>query len=155
MLKEVTGNICDATERMIIQGCNAQGVMGSGVAKAIRERWPQVYTEYYKDYERKLLLLGHVTFVHVDPNPVLPNLIIANIITQEKYGYDAKKYARYTALVKGLKKVGSVCERLKITAIATPPIGCGLGGLKKEFVFELLEECLTEYGISVTVYDLN
>ena len=25
---------------------NCQGVMGSGVAKAIRDKWPQVYEEY-------------------------------------------------------------------------------------------------------------
>ena len=35
------GNILDA-KGIIMHGCNAQGVMGSGLAKDIRERWPAV-----------------------------------------------------------------------------------------------------------------
>ena len=38
------------TERhgLIIHGVNCQGVMGSGVALAIRNKWPVVYDEYKK-----------------------------------------------------------------------------------------------------------
>lgn len=51
-----------------------------------------------------------------------------------------------------------VCKINSITDIATPPIGCGLGGLKREIVFELLREFEEEnkdYGIEFFVYDLK
>ena len=34
----------------IAHGCNAQGVMGSGVAKVIREKWPLAFQVYWEDY---------------------------------------------------------------------------------------------------------
>ena len=41
------GNLLDeVTTGCIIHQVNAQGVMGSGIAWAIRERYPQVWTDY-------------------------------------------------------------------------------------------------------------
>lgn len=148
MIPIVYKDICEAEERMILQGCNAQGVMGSGVAKAIRAKWPGVFDIYRFEFDRGLLVPGHVVFARVDHFK-----FVANIITQNTYGYDGVKYATYSSLVKGLEIVRNRCKDLMITEVATPPIGCGLGGLVTEFVFELLDECLTDYGISVTVYD--
>ena len=153
MMQIVRRDICTATESMILQGCNAQGVMGSGVAKAIRLKWPGVFSVYRLEYERGLLVPGHVTIAVVE-NFAENRKFIANIITQKTFGYDGSKYARYSALVKGLETVRSVCLLQDITEVATPPIGCGLGGLNKDFVFELLEEGLTEHGINVTIYEI-
>src|SRR6476659_7408430 len=105
-MKIVQGDICDASERMILQGCNAQGVMGSGVAKAIRAKWSKVYDEYVLRHKQGLFY-GNVVFVQVEENKC-----VACIITQDKYGYDGQKYARYSALVKGLEEVRHACWSL-------------------------------------------
>ena len=43
---------------VIAQSCNAQGVMGSGLAKVIRDTYPQVYSDYRAAYEANTLTLG-------------------------------------------------------------------------------------------------
>ena len=45
MIKTVVGDLLDATEDIIVQQVNCRSVMGSGVAKAIYTRWPEVKTE--------------------------------------------------------------------------------------------------------------
>ena len=43
----VTGNILEADDRnIIIQQVNCQGAMNSGIAKQIRDRYPDVFTVY-------------------------------------------------------------------------------------------------------------
>ena len=150
MLDYKIGDICEAPERVVIQGCNAQGVMGSGVAKALRNKYPEVYIEYMTDYRRGLFKPGYV--VHTKLSPPHNNKWVCSIISQERYGTDGKKYARYSSLVKGVEAVRKFVFQTGMTGIATPKIGCGLGGLDWEIVSELLDENFTEYGIAVTVY---
>lgn len=47
MLKRIKGNLLDMAENgdfdVIVHGCNCQNTMGSGIAKQIRERYPEAY----------------------------------------------------------------------------------------------------------------
>ena len=47
------GNLLDAQTDVIAHQVNCQGVMGSGVAKQIKEKWPDVFKQY--DYHVKML----------------------------------------------------------------------------------------------------
>jgi O-acetyl-ADP-ribose deacetylase (regulator of RNase III) len=111
-----------STKCVIIHGCNAQGVMGSGVAKIVKDLFPLAYIVYKQAYKRHGLKLGNVVFWENHGNS--PS--IANAITQEFYGRDGKLYLSYDALVvalQGIKdKVGTE------TPIHMPLIGGGLGG---------------------------
>ena len=140
------GNIVnEVTEGIIIQQVNAQGVMGSGVAKDIREKWPQVFDEYikavgqpYTQKENGRLLLGTMIPVKVDAN-----LWVCNIVGQQFFGREPGKqpggrYTSYDALADGMKKVCAFAlENPIISAdlkwadrneLHFPLMGCGLGG---------------------------
>ena len=41
------GNVFDSDADIICHQVNCQGVMGSGVAKEVRERFPNVYEQYH------------------------------------------------------------------------------------------------------------
>lgn len=41
-------DITTATRGIVVHGVNCQGVMGSGVALAIRTKWPQIFESYKK-----------------------------------------------------------------------------------------------------------
>ena len=45
MIHYVKGNLLDSDCDYICHQVNCQGVMGSGIAKQIRERWPEVYKD--------------------------------------------------------------------------------------------------------------
>lgn len=133
--------------KIIMHGCNAQGVMGSGVAKAIREAFPLAYEAYMKQYRARGLQVGEI--IAVEQN----NKIIINAITQEFYGYDHKLYVSYSGLTRCFIRLDNYIDRndLHGETIAMPRIGCGLGGGDWEAVSNLMQIYLKSH--TVEIYD--
>ncbi len=122
--------------------------MGSGVAKAIRARWPEVYNFYKSCHEdSRGLHLGDVQSIAVGEHKY-----IFNCMTQTYYGYDQKAYASLPAIRNTLT---SVAEMAKFNnySVALPPIGCGLGGLDWKEVGPIIEKIFTDAGVEFQVYD--
>lgn len=137
------GNLIDATEKIIVHGCNAQGKMNSGVAKAIREKWPGAFGVYAKVHQQFGLELGSVLW-YESPEEKL----IGNAITQEFYGSDGKKYVNYDATAAALQSINDVAIELGCD-IAMPKIGAGLGGGNWTIIENIIETTCTR---PVTVY---
>lgn len=95
IVQELVGDVTSPTVGIIGHGVNCQGVMGSGVAKAIREKFPQAYTEYKKlcDRTKPESLLGVTQLVQITDD-----LYVANMFTQLNYGADGKQYASIVAI---------------------------------------------------------
>lgn len=125
MLIHVMNDIFDGQPNkcIIVQSVNAQGVMGSGLAKAIREKYPMVYDHYQTEHELGLLELGYTSYVEVEPNK-----FVANIVGQEFYGRDGKQYTNYNALHSGMEDVKMMAKALNVEVVIPYKIGCGLGG---------------------------
>ena len=126
MLNVIHGNIFDAKTGIICHGVNCQRVMGSGIAAAIRQRWPVVYEKYLEMPDLKGKLLGEVQLVAVEDD-----LYVANCFTQENFGSDGKKYANLDAIKRSIEYVLTVAER-NTAIVHVPKIGAGLGGLDWE-----------------------
>lgn len=117
------GDITTVTSGLIVQGCNSQGKMNSGVAKAIREKFPDNFTTYENAWKEDGLKLGQVV-VHIEP---ASGLFICNAIVQTYFGKDGRKYVSYEALQKAFKEVAKTASRYRL-AVHYPLIGAGLGG---------------------------
>ena len=125
MLTYKKGDLLEAEERYIAHGCNAQGVMGSGVAKALRDKWPEVFNQYRRLYEVAGLDLGFVQGVLVENNKT-----VLNAITQDRYGTD-RRHADYEAIAKCFGNINSLISGLEDPehrVVAIPMIGAGLAG---------------------------
>lgn len=124
---------------IIIHGCNAQGAMGSGFAKEVRSRYPELYKEYHDTYLKRGLAMGEVVWY-----PVTSNLVIANAITQNKFGYDGKKYVSYDALDDAFKAISIMTESVRIeypvVNLHFPLIGAGLAGGEWSIISTIIEE---------------
>lgn len=151
-MKYVNADITEAPEPVIIHGCNAQGKMNSGVAKALRHKYPSIYRDYMVDFDDGLVVPGAVVVSAVD------NKIIGNLITQEFYGYDGTAYASVSHIWDSL---GEFMFALKyqfqfdpMPNIATPKIGCGRGGLDWEEVKKIFEQFEEKYKTEFVVYDI-
>ena len=141
-----TGNIVTATELCLVHGCNAQGKMGSGVAKAIRYHFPEAYEEYKKAYDTGGLQLGEVIWAESNGK------LIANGITQQYYGYDNNRYIDYDAI----NKVMEAVHREAATEgfdVAMPLIGAGLGGGSWKQIVGIIEQNFTKIRPVVYVLD--
>lgn len=144
MIKYVEADIRTAEEPLIAHGCNAQGVMGSGVAAVVRQFWPEAYDEYIR---AKSYPLGHVIFAESRGK------IIANCITQQYYGRDNKRYVDYCALSKSFKVLNNYMAKEELWSVAMPKIGAGLGGGNWEAISSIIRDSFDDQ-ITVTVYEL-
>lgn len=153
MIHYIKGNLLDSDCDYICHQVNCQGVMGSGIAKQIRERWPVVYKEYraYYDYCKKhgLDMLGHNFDVTVDD---FDSTRVVNMFAQTDFGHDGKVYTSYDAFRDCLVDLSKM---VRGGTIAFPKnIGCGLGGGNWKVISALIEEILGK-DFEVYIYELD
>ena len=147
MIKVVKGNLLDATETIIAHQVNCQKKMNSGVAKAIREKYPEVFEEYLNTEPK----FGTVGYISVDRH------YIANMYSQDMYGYDGKQYTDYEAFRKCCKSIENECRLSKHMKkefnVAMPyKIASDRGGADWDKIMDILLEVFTD--VDLTLYKL-
>ncbi len=118
---------------ILTQQVNCQNVMGAGLAKAIREKYPIVYDEYHAVClrNRKEDLLGKVQIIKVEPE-----LYIANIFGQFNYGNGKVNGKCYTDIPKLINAIDKIAKNYPDKTIYVPEgIGCGYAGGDWEEVY--------------------
>lgn len=149
-------DITQVTHGIIFQGCNARGVMGSGVAKAIRTKWPEVYEPYHAhcaSADSRRELLGTVVWVDVTPDDTFGMLMIANGITQLDFGSDGKVYASTDAITQALETAAAYAILYNLP-LYLPPVGCGLGGLSWDTDVKPIVDSLCDIDVDIFVCDI-
>ena len=155
---ERLGDLLTATHGIIVHGCNAQGVMNSGVAKAIRARYPGAFTAYRRAYDaavaagQRQLTVGEVIWYEVpaDQRPGPAPLWIANAITQAFYGRTpGHRYVDYHGLHQAFEDVGARARQWGLP-VHYPRVGAGLGGGDWGTIESLINEALA--GVSHTLW---
>lgn len=133
-IKIIDGDLFSASARYICHQVNCQGRMGSGIAKVIREKFPEAFQKY-KEECKKSACLGHVQYV------LSNGKIIINMFAQDRYGYDGARYTDYDAFMNCLSEIKSAVPNG--ATIAMPyKIGCGLGGGDWNIVYGLIDQIL-------------
>jgi O-acetyl-ADP-ribose deacetylase (regulator of RNase III) len=145
------GNLLDVKSGIILHGCNAQGVMGSGVALSIRNKYPEVYNDYKPDNgykSRMYLYLGGTIKTWVDED-----LLVISAITQQYYGNDGKRYVNYVALVKVFQEAVDTSLDYNYS-LNFPKIGAGLGGGDWNIIEQLINDCDPEDKVEKICWEL-
>lgn len=146
------GNVFDSDANIICHQVNCQGVMGSGVAKEVRERYPNVYEEYrilcgfFKDHSK---LLGTAQIIPTDKSGIH---FIANCFGQDKYGYDGAQYTSVEALKEAFVKVADAAQEFDFKVAMPYKIGCCRGGADWNTVEKIIEEAFQ--GVDVELWKL-
>ena len=153
------GDLLSLAERgkfdIIVHGCNCQNTMGSGIAKQIKDKYPEAFQA---DYEYDLDLhnyryskLGNYSKTKVySPNN---SFIIINAYTQFHYmprGIDHFEYASFAVILQKLAHYYGNYD------FGFPYIGMGLAGGDSDRIFSILEEFtlqVEEKGGTVTVVE--
>ena len=127
--------------------CNCQGVMGSGLALAIKTRYPEAYAAYKNDELKYIggLPLGTMSFAEIRPGKH-----IYNLHAQDFYGKDGRRYLNYEALYVSLERV---CKHMNTAGLETLGVpfcmGSGLAGGNWNIVQAMVIAVCKEYGIEV------
>lgn len=155
MLKHINGNLLDLAEsghfEVILQGCNCFNTMGGGIAREIKERYPQAAAvdacTQRGDYNK----LGNYTkcFVPCEASAV-PGFTIINGYTQYNMsqGNDVFEYTAFQVI---LEKIAFAYGD---KSIGLPYIGMGLAGGDEKWIIPMIEEFaekVTEKGGVVTL----
>lgn len=151
MITIVEGNILDAKENVIAQQVNCMGIIGSGLAKQIRNKYPEIF-QYYSNFvinNGKLKCLGECQMVLVDNKK---NKYVANLFGQYNYGRD-KQPTDYDALSSALIKLKNYCKEFNLSISIPYQLGCGLAGGDWDIVYGIIEEVFNDY--DATIYKLT
>jgi O-acetyl-ADP-ribose deacetylase (regulator of RNase III) len=134
----------------IVSGCNAQGVMGSGFALAIKKMYPGAYVRYHDEYKTFGLTLG-VAYEWKDLNNPESNLVIWNAITQQYFGLPGRNCS-YDAIQACFEQINQDIPKWKYVPqeIHIPMIGAGLGGGNWEIIKTIIEQTV-DYPTTVWV----
>lgn len=173
MIMYKNGNLLNADVDYICHQVNCQGRMGSGIAKAIREKWPIVYDNYIAKYkaaeetasnlygryengpDASDILFGDIQIVGLWENFYAEDKhqSVINMFAQYNYGYDGKRYTSYDAFWGCLGKIRESIP--KGSKIGFPDhIGCGLGGGNWEVIRTMIEQVLSD-DYDIYIYKLE
>jgi len=124
--------VFDSQAQTIVNPVNCVGVMGKGLALAVKNRYPEVFDKYVIACESGKMGIGKLQLVKAKDRWIL------NFPTK-KHWRGASKLEFIEA---GLKKFVKTYRRRHIASVAFPPLGCGHGGLKWDEVEPLMRRYL-------------
>lgn len=139
---------------VLIHQVNCQGVMGSGIAKQIREEYPQHFLDYqelcehYKGFP-SVTVLGE--FV----NTLLSHeKMIVGLFGQDNYGI-GERQTNYAALAAALMETFTHIAAKGHQYIVPKLIGCGLGGGEWHIVEQILVDIEKWMDVEFTVVEYD
>lgn len=137
MINLKSGNLLEAKTEALVNTVNCVGVMGKGIALQFKQAFPQVFNEYRKACERGELRPGKVQVVSTK-SLFYPRYVI-NFPTKDHW----KGKSKIQDIKTGLNSLVETVQRVGITSISIPPLGCGNGGLNWLEVRPLIEEAFS------------
>jgi O-acetyl-ADP-ribose deacetylase (regulator of RNase III) len=122
MISQGVGSIFNSNAEAIVNAVNCVGVMGAGLARAFKDRYPLMYEQYALKCRLGILTPGTIDLYILDANK--PKYII-NFPTKDHWRNPSDiKY-----IVGGINPLVEHVKQWKIKSVAIPALGCGLGGL--------------------------
>ena len=153
MIKHIKCDIFESGADVILHQVNCQGVMGSGVAKQVKEKYPNIYESYQLMCDRntnRANLLGLAQCV-----PIEHGKFIVNLFAQENFGYDGTCYTDYDALKMCLIGVRDY-PMFDDKTIAIPYLmGCHRGGGDWNIVYKMIEDIFANSECKVLICEYN
>jgi len=148
MIQYVEGDLLESDCDVIVHGCNCFNTMNSGIAKSIRDKFPEAWKVDQKTVYGDINKLGSFTMAECENNG--KKILVLNCYTQYKYG-TSHRHTDYDAIRKCMRKINSMFD--KNVKIGFPKIGTGLAGGDWNIIEKIINEEFGDYRI-VYVYVL-
>lgn len=123
MIELTRGDLLRADAEALVNTVNCAGHMGRGLALQFKRAFPASFAAYAAACKRGEVQPGRM---HIVETGQLTNpRYIVNFPTKRHW----RDRSRIEDIDAGLVALIADVQRLRITSIAVPPLGCGLGGL--------------------------
>ena len=140
------GDLFDSKAQTLANTVNTVGVMGAGIAKQFKARYPEMFADYKQRCTAKRVKVG-------EPYCWKP----ADVDAHWVLNFPTKKHWRNPSeiewLESGLMHLRDNYRHWGITSLAMPALGCSLGKLSWEQVKPMMEKYLGEMDIPVEIYE--
>ena len=150
-MKTVKGDLVKKALRnefdLIIHGCNCFCTMGAGIAKTIKQEFPEAYKADLATMKGDKSKLGSISSADIEVNG--KNLKVINAYTQYDWRGSGVK-ADYEAIRSAFR---TVKENFSGLRMAYPAIGAGLAGGNWEVISQIIEEELDGEDHTLVVYE--
>ena len=136
MIRVIQKDLFLSSAKILVHQVNTEGVMGAGIAKTIKEKYPIVFQKYKTICQRFTVeeLLGKVQLVDTGEKKIC-NLFAESLNRK----IEGNRRTDYDSFRNGLHSLFSKLE--PNTTIAMPyNIGCGLGGGDWKSIFQIIKE---------------
>lgn len=141
------GNILTSGAEAVVNTVNCQGVMGKGLALAVKQKYPSVFEAYAEDCRGRKVRVG---FVRSYLTLERPQKTIVNFPTKD----DWRLPSCLGWIERGLVDLRRETRYHHIRSIAIPPLGCGLGGLDWKVVKpRIIETFRGEEDLDVEIWE--
>jgi len=143
MVTEMTGDIFSDEEAILIIPVNCVGVMGAGLAKEYKRKFPSQFKRYKEECDSGFLNIGYpiiICYTREDANA------IPHIMFPTKFHWRDPSKLEY--IESGLNYLSRILKHFnclnEINRMNVPALGCGLGGLNYGDVKSVIFNCLKE-----------
>ena len=132
-LQIIEGNLIKLAKQgkfdIIVHGCNCFNTMGAGIAKSIKDEFPEAWNVDQSTVRGEKSKLGTFSIA------VTPSVIVVNAYTQyaTSRGDDVFEYAKFEEVL------ASLYEKYKGAHFGLPLIGCGLAKGDESKILALIE----------------
>lgn len=148
------GNLLDSKADIICHQTNCKGVMGSGVALAIKQKYPRVFEQYKKAHQKGLLTLGMCQIVHTNPDSE-DDRLVANLCGQDEFN-GLKRCTNYEGIYVCLEKLADYCKNNNVKSIAFPwKMSSDRGGADWNIITAMIESVFKTMDITIEYWRLN
>lgn len=138
-------SLLESQAQTVVNTVNTVGVMGKGLAHAMKTRHPLMFKAYKKICDERLLDIGKL-WLWRDSNQWILNF-------PTKINWRNPSKIEYIEL--GLKKFVESFDRQGIREIAFPRLGCGNGGLDWKDIQPMMHEYLSDLPIRIYIHDYD
>jgi len=156
MIREVEGDILLSRAQVIAHGIAPQDPFDTGLALALRERWPSLVADYRHAAHGEAHKPGEIwCWAGVDENGGVRSIV--NLLTQDSLhsGHAAKPgKASLTNVGHALRGLAKYIASENIRSVALPRLATGVGALDWSDVKPLIEKYLGDLNVDVIVYEV-
>lgn len=156
VIREIEGDILLSRAQVIAHGIAPHDHFDTGLALALRERWPSMVRDYRHATHDKPLAPGQIwAWSGVDADGSTRRIV--NLLTQDMlHGGAAARPGKATLenVGRALKALARYVRDEKVRSLALPRLATGVGGLAWSDVKPLVQQHLGDLGVPVLVYEV-
>lgn len=135
MIEYKQGDIFGFSANAIVNTVNCVGVMGKGIALAVKKRYPKILGDYKRACAARIVTPGSLWCWRAPDQTV-----VYNIATKNHW----RDPSQYRWVEQGLSHLAIALTYAKPIIIVVPPLGCRCGGLDWQIVRPMIANALAE-----------